>query len=209
MTMSGADLLSVGSLLVGVGPGLITAAGDDDAIVVDCTGLTIAPAALVRSKCPDLTAGQVINRLIKSAATFAHHKGLKAPGEEYGYGIVRPYSALTMDIPAGPQKNPLGKLTLAVPAPPGASIADAPVQTSSRNLLVLVGGVAAVVVVGAIVFALLRSRRNGGPGAGSGGDAQYPMYPPAQQFYPNTNPYQGQPPQHPNPYTHQPPHQGQ
>lgn len=45
-TMSGADLLFVGSLLVGVGPGIITAAGDDDAIVVDCTGLTIAPAVV-------------------------------------------------------------------------------------------------------------------------------------------------------------------
>lgn len=45
-TMSGADLLFVGSLLVGVGPGIITAAGDDNAIVVDCTGLTIAPAVV-------------------------------------------------------------------------------------------------------------------------------------------------------------------
>ncbi|MEV6393512.1 Atu4866 domain-containing protein [Streptomyces sp. NPDC051907] len=45
-TMTGADLLFVGSLLVGVGPGIITAAGDDNAIVVDCTGLTIAPAVV-------------------------------------------------------------------------------------------------------------------------------------------------------------------
>ncbi|WP_328884065.1 Atu4866 domain-containing protein [Streptomyces sp. NBC_00299] len=45
-TMSGADLLFVGSLLLGVGPGIITAAGDDNAIVVDCTGLTIAPAVV-------------------------------------------------------------------------------------------------------------------------------------------------------------------
>ncbi|WP_055713894.1 Atu4866 domain-containing protein [Streptomyces torulosus] len=45
-TMTGADLLFVGSLLVGVGPGIITAAGDDNAIVVDCTGLTIASAVV-------------------------------------------------------------------------------------------------------------------------------------------------------------------
>ncbi|MFJ1805140.1 MULTISPECIES: LuxR C-terminal-related transcriptional regulator [unclassified Streptomyces] len=45
-TMTGADLLFVGSLVVGVGPGIITAAGDDNAIVVDCTGLTIAPAVV-------------------------------------------------------------------------------------------------------------------------------------------------------------------
>ncbi|MET7487264.1 Atu4866 domain-containing protein [Streptomyces sp. NPDC005538] len=45
-TVTGADLLFVGSLLVGVGPGIITAAGDDNAIVVDCTGMTIAPAVV-------------------------------------------------------------------------------------------------------------------------------------------------------------------
>ncbi|MGI5373614.1 Atu4866 domain-containing protein [Streptomyces sp. CA-251387] len=45
-TMTGADLLFVGSLLVGVGPGIITAAGDDNAIVVDCTGTTIVPAVV-------------------------------------------------------------------------------------------------------------------------------------------------------------------
>jgi len=45
-TLTGADLLFVGSLLVGVGPGIITAAGDDNAIVVDCAGLTIAPAVV-------------------------------------------------------------------------------------------------------------------------------------------------------------------
>ncbi|MBT3153375.1 Atu4866 domain-containing protein [Streptomyces sp. CHD11] len=45
-TMTGADLLLVGSLLVGVGPGIITAAQDDNAIVVDCTGMTIAPAVV-------------------------------------------------------------------------------------------------------------------------------------------------------------------
>ncbi|MFJ7903859.1 S8 family serine peptidase [Streptomyces sp. NPDC096198] len=55
----------------------------------DATAFVSGAAALVRAKFPDLTAGQVINRLLKSA-TFANHKGLKAPDEEYGYGIVRP-----------------------------------------------------------------------------------------------------------------------
>jgi imidazolonepropionase-like amidohydrolase len=45
-TMTGADLLFVGSLVVGIGPGIVTAAGDDNAIVVDCTGMTIAPAVV-------------------------------------------------------------------------------------------------------------------------------------------------------------------
>ncbi|MEV7394243.1 hypothetical protein [Streptomyces sp. NPDC091215] len=45
-TMTGADLLFVGPLLVGVGPGTITAAGDDNVIVVDCTSMTIVPAVV-------------------------------------------------------------------------------------------------------------------------------------------------------------------
>lgn len=64
----------------------------------DATAYVSAAAALVRSEFPDLSAGQVINRLLKSA-TLKQHEGLTAPDEEYGYGVVRPYSALTMDIP--------------------------------------------------------------------------------------------------------------
>jgi hypothetical protein len=45
-TMNGADVLLVGALIVGVGPGIITAAQDDNAIVVDCTGMTVAPAVV-------------------------------------------------------------------------------------------------------------------------------------------------------------------
>ncbi|XUL92496.1 Atu4866 domain-containing protein [Streptomyces galilaeus] len=45
-TLAGADVLLVGALLVGVGPGIITAAQDDNAIVVDCTGMTVVPAVV-------------------------------------------------------------------------------------------------------------------------------------------------------------------
>ncbi|MDN3250115.1 MULTISPECIES: Atu4866 domain-containing protein [unclassified Streptomyces] len=45
-TMTGADILFVGSLIVGVGPAIVTAAQDDNAIVVDCTGTTIVPAVV-------------------------------------------------------------------------------------------------------------------------------------------------------------------
>ncbi|MDG9695380.1 MULTISPECIES: Atu4866 domain-containing protein [unclassified Streptomyces] len=45
-TMTGADILFVGDLIVGVGPGIITAAQDDNAIVVDCTGTTIVPGVV-------------------------------------------------------------------------------------------------------------------------------------------------------------------
>lgn len=41
-----ADILFVGSLIVGVGPAIVTAAEDDNAIVVDCTGMTVVPAVV-------------------------------------------------------------------------------------------------------------------------------------------------------------------
>ncbi|MER6345296.1 Atu4866 domain-containing protein [Streptomyces sp. NPDC001595] len=45
-TMTEADVLLVGSTVVGVGPGIITAAQDDNAIVVDCAGTSVVPAVV-------------------------------------------------------------------------------------------------------------------------------------------------------------------
>lgn len=45
-TMRGADVLLVGKQVVGVGPGIVTAAEDDGAVVIDATGTTILPARL-------------------------------------------------------------------------------------------------------------------------------------------------------------------
>ncbi len=39
-----ADVLIGGTVIVGIGPGLLTAAGDDDMIVVDCAGTLVLPA---------------------------------------------------------------------------------------------------------------------------------------------------------------------
>lgn len=46
-----ADVLIGGSVIVGVGPGLLTAAGDDDMIVVQCDGCVVMPTRV------DLTGG--------------------------------------------------------------------------------------------------------------------------------------------------------
>ncbi|MFD5097764.1 type VII secretion-associated serine protease mycosin [Streptomyces albidochromogenes] len=147
----------------------------------DSTALVSATAALVRAKYPDLTAGQVVNRLIKSAS-FLGHKGLEAPDDEYGYGIIRPYKAVTMDIPKGPKEGPLGKLQLSSDASskagsPAAGDDDsstrAKKKSSSSSRLLLIGGIAGVVVIGGIVFAVVRSRNKrgngGGPYGGQGG----------------------------------------
>ncbi|MGW0550027.1 type VII secretion-associated serine protease mycosin [Streptomyces altiplanensis] len=187
----------------------------------DATAYVSATAALVRAKYPDLTAGQVINRLIKSAS-FLGHKGLKAPDEGYGYGIIRPNKAVTMDIPKGPKEGPLGKLPQASSKAGSASAGNddsstkAKKKSSSSSQLLVIGGIAAVVVIGGIIFAVVRSRGNrgnGGPGPGgpSGGTPAPSMgYPPQQSHawtpHPTAAPGQAQ---HPNPYAPQPPHQGQ
>jgi type VII secretion-associated serine protease mycosin len=177
----------------------------------DATAYVSAAAALVRAKFPDLTAGQVINRLIKSAS-FLHHKGLKAPDREYGFGILRPNKALTMDIPAGLEKNPLGQIpssssTSSQSAKGADSSTQAKKRFSSSNFLVLAGGITAV-VIGAIAFVVIRSRRNGGPSSGGGtplAGTSYPPQPPTgYQQYPNTPHSQGYPTS-----PGQPPHQGQ
>ncbi|MFF0303608.1 type VII secretion-associated serine protease mycosin [Streptomyces sp. NPDC004562] len=206
-TGKGLSLTAPGVKIVGANPTMSNGYGVGSG-TSDATAYVSAAAALVRSKYPDLTAGQVINRLIKTA-TFAHHEGLKAPDEKYGYGIVRPYSALTMDIPAGPKKNPLGQLEAASvsnQSSPGEDSATQDEKKSSSSNLVLIGGIAAVVVIGVIVFVVIRSRRNGGnsggPGA-SGGASQGP----GSQPYPNAasgqgySPRPGQGPQNPNQYS--------
>ncbi|MFG2274890.1 type VII secretion-associated serine protease mycosin [Streptomyces chartreusis] len=215
-TGKGLTLTAPGVEIVGANNTMSNGYGESSG-TSEATAYVSAAAALVRSKYPDLSAGQVINRLIKTA-TFAHHKGLKAPDEEYGYGIVRPYSALTMDIPAGPKTNPLGQLTSSVSSQSSKgtdSSTAAKKKKSSSGNFVLVGGIAAVVIIGVIAFVVIRSRRNGGnggPGSGTGGAAG--GYPSAQQ-YPNSAPNHGYPTapgqsaQHPNPYSQQPPHQGQ
>ncbi|MCF1596630.1 type VII secretion-associated serine protease mycosin [Streptomyces muensis] len=196
--------------------------------VSDATAYVSATAALVRAKYPDLTAGQVINRLIKSA-TFLDEDVKKVPDEQYGYGIIRPYAALTKDIPKGPKQGPLAQSSPSTSTNSGAASDDndstsqvAKKKKSSSGSILLIAGIAGAVVVLGILFAVIRSRRNGGSsgsGSGSGTPSHgtgYPPQPPTgYQQYPNTAPNQGYPtppgqsPQQPNPYTQQPPHQGQ
>jgi hypothetical protein len=55
-----------------------------------------ATAALIRARWPTMPAGEVINRIIKTA------KDRGAPGRDnvYGYGLVDPTGALTAQVPA-------------------------------------------------------------------------------------------------------------
>ncbi|MFF4153928.1 S8 family serine peptidase [Streptomyces sp. NPDC001651] len=176
------------------------------------TAYVSAIVALLRSKYPDLTAGQIINRLVKSAS-FLQHEGRKAPDRELGYGIARPGTALTMSIPKGPKRGPVIKRPLSSSADSAAGTDNSDGKThakkktkrkSSPGKFLLVGGLAAAVVIVGILVAVLRSRRNGGnnggPGSGGAAPGGYPSQPGA---------YPPAPQQYPGPYSQQPPHQGQ
>ncbi|MFI0713995.1 S8 family serine peptidase [Streptomyces inhibens] len=160
----------------------------------DATAYVSAAAALVRSKFPDLTAGQVANRLTKTAITPDGKTGIKSPDPKYGYGVIRPYRALSENIPAGSKNGPL---TMPKDSEPSAGAgADAPgneaqgsasEEKSGLSPIVLIGiGVGVIVVLGIVIGVIVanKKRRNGPPpgGTGFGGPGGGAGVPPQQQF---------------------------
>ena len=143
----------------------------------DSTAYVSAAAALVRSKFPDLTAGQVANRLTKTAITPDGKTGISSPDPKYGYGVIRPYRALSENIPAGSKNGPL---TMPKDSEPSAGAgADAPGSEAQESAsdkrgglspLALAGMALGVVVVLGIVIGVVvaKKRRNGPPPGGTG-----------------------------------------
>ncbi|MEU3562517.1 S8 family serine peptidase [Kitasatospora sp. NPDC006786] len=146
----------------------------------DSTAYVSATAALIRSKYPSLSAGQVINRVIKSAAPPLD--GAAVPNSNYGYGVLSPAKALEPNsaVDNGPRENPLVNRveSLGTP-PPVAEESDEPSvepmvpegdRGSSGSGVGVVVGVAAgglVLVVGGVVALVVRARRRGAAGGGS------------------------------------------
>lgn len=223
------------------GPELMLAAPGDEMVVAgNCSGskycigegtsqataFVSGVAALVRAKFPDLTAGQVANRLVKSAKVPAGLSGGKLPDEHYGYGVVRPYEALTQNIPAGSAQGPLAKTTAssdgagapspAATAPGGSTSATGAGEIAEPKSFSIIGKGLAVVAVVLLVLALLfvvlivvlvkASKRRRATRVTQAGPAPH-GYPQAQPPYPN-QPYgqQPQPPGQPS-YGQQPPTQ--
>ncbi|MEV0370397.1 S8 family serine peptidase [Streptomyces sp. NPDC050636] len=73
----------------------------------DAAAYVSGAAALIRAKFPKLSAGQVTNRLTKTALLPPGSGVAKVPDEHYGYGLIRPLRALKESIPAGPKNGPL------------------------------------------------------------------------------------------------------
>ncbi|MCZ1007880.1 S8 family serine peptidase [Streptomyces lydicus] len=138
------------------------------------TAYVSAAVALLREKYPDLTPGQIANRLVKTASLTpsVKKKHLKLPDAHYGYGYIVPEAALNENIPAGPAQGPL-------PMPKGKA-SKTPVTAGVKNeanpnpnprmgnvgKLMIFGGIGAgvLVVIGAVVAIVVSRRRKSAVG---------------------------------------------
>lgn len=152
------------------------------------TPIVAGVAALIRSKWPEMTASQVINRIVSTA------KDAGAPGKDplYGFGILNAEAALKADVPET-RINPLGSIsdwirvhrrgnlattppaTSAVPSSAAPTLPEATVPVaeppsgldSAVPAMVVLGfGGLFLCIVGAAVFQLRRAVRTnpkGGP----------------------------------------------
>ncbi|MEU7153380.1 type VII secretion-associated serine protease mycosin [Streptomyces sp. NPDC045456] len=171
----------------------------------DATAYVSGAAALIRSKFPDLTAGQVANRLTKTARFPSTALGT-APDAYYGYGIIRPYDALTKNIPAGSKNGPLKAPEAQGQEQPPNGNANQDrwkEEEDNSNTKAAIGIAAFSLIVLAIITTIVilvkkrKKKRNGPPpGGGYGGPGGPGYYPPQQP-----GPYQQQGPyQQPGPY---------
>jgi type VII secretion-associated serine protease mycosin len=81
-------------------------------------------AALIRSRWPTMPAGEVINRIIKTAKD----RGPAGKDDTYGYGEVNPTGALTAEVPAM-STNPLDT----TPSPGVAGFGSAPASGQAQS----------------------------------------------------------------------------
>jgi membrane-anchored mycosin MYCP len=104
-------------------------------------------AALVRAKFPNLTAHQVIRRIMQTAHNPAH-----TVDNQVGYGVVDPVAALTFDVAAGDAK-PAEHLSSALHVPPAPPAPD----LAPRNVALI--GVGVVLGAAALISAIVAIRR--------------------------------------------------
>ncbi|MFJ6383740.1 type VII secretion-associated serine protease mycosin [Kitasatospora sp. NPDC092039] len=143
----------------------------------DSTAYVSATAALIRSKYPNLSAGQVINRMIKSATPPPG--GAAVPNSTYGYGVLSPAKALEPNsaVDDGPRENPLVKRVESLGTPPPVDeetdepsvepmVPEGDSASSGNGVGGIIGAAAGgvVLVVGLVVGLVVRGRRRRGDG---------------------------------------------
>ncbi|MBY0388982.1 MAG: S8 family serine peptidase, partial [Mycobacterium pseudokansasii] len=150
----GENILSVSN---GDGGGLANGLPNDHQQLVPISGTSYAAgyvsgvAALVRSKYPGLSAGEVVGRITATA-----HNGARAPSNIVGTGAVDPVAALTWQLPARQSGAPAAATAKPVAVPP----APKPKDTTPRNVA-FAGAAALALLVGitAATAAAVRRRK--------------------------------------------------
>ncbi len=104
-------------------------------------------AALVRAKFPNLTAHQVINRILQTA-----HNPPRGVDNQVGYGVVDPVAALTFNVPPGERLAPESQSRVIVLPPPAN-----PPDHRARNAALGFAGL--VIVAVALASLISRARR--------------------------------------------------
>lgn len=104
-------------------------------------------AALVRAKFPQLSAHQVINRILQTA-----HNPPRGVDNRVGYGVVDPVAALTFDVPNA-DRQPAAAQTRIVAPPP----LSPPPDHRARNIAMTFAVSVAVMVVALAL--IMRARR--------------------------------------------------
>jgi type VII secretion-associated serine protease mycosin len=141
----------------------------------EATAIVSGTAALIRSRYPDLDAANVINRLIVTAKD----QGLPGRDTAFGFGTVRPYEALTADVPSV-SRNPLlppGDAGPATQSAPAAAPFDSQRGGLGGVLMWGLGLVAGLLVIGVVGLLLVLSRRRPAPAGPP------PHFPPAVPPY--------------------------
>ena len=111
----------------------------------NATAIIAGVAALIRAKYPELSAEDVIHRMI----TTADDRGEPGRDNQYGHGIINPLAALTADIP------PLNPPTTNTPT---YNATTPPASTNPRPLILATLGVLFIALLAGAVFMTLRRR---------------------------------------------------
>ncbi|HEY1179082.1 MAG TPA: S8 family serine peptidase [Phytomonospora sp.] len=152
------------------GPGTDAGYRDGGSGTSIATALTSGVAALVRAKFPDASAADVVNRLI----TTAEDAGAPGRDDQFGYGKVDAYAAVTADVPPV-EANPLGDPAEELSGTEAASDASEGGLTPAMLLAAVGGGVVLLAVVVIVAVMLGRRKKNRTPPPGP---YTYPPPPP-------------------------------
>jgi subtilisin family serine protease len=116
----------------------------------DATAIVSGAAALVRSKFPELTAPQVIERLTSTATDI----GPPGRDDQCGFGVLNIVKALTADVPGAGTSPSTPASVAAQPIPDREDPAD-PAESAGA----VIGAAVGVTALGAVVALFLLRRR--------------------------------------------------